>query len=554
MSRQRLCGLLILAAIPSVLFVACPFLDSPFLAAKCSVVLVFGVFASLLLFLAPAASFTLPKPTGRRFFTMRRIALICLGCWVFATGFAVLHGREWQTSWRPILLYGSSACIVATLSALRVKRLTLLSCIAVSSIVLALVVLSGYAGFDLPRLFSGAPAPGRMRTSATLGNPLFVASFLSASIWSICESPRLPTRWRVCLLFIVVCAIAATGERTAIISLFAGAVCWLASSGRPIRSVRLKAVLAILAMSILLISTHALNPRSFESAASGRILLWKTSLHHLDPLGTGPGSFYWRYAQNLRDVAPAFSAPNLHYAGYETQAHNLAVQQIVESGPTAAVAFFALIALWFVRNWKISHQPGIRSALAGTVAFLAASCFDNPLSRPEGVLLLASLMIAPFLSAGDQFLNISSFVSFGWPRRLLPLCSVIFLAAAVANAACSYAIYSAERAEQLAQLPQSERWLRLALTIDSGSQDAHFDLVRVLCETGDYRSCWSESENALRWVDEAELHLLRVRVLEAMGRNQMAQRELDLSRHYFPWSRELRAEQVPSTTTPSTAY
>ena len=137
---------------------------------------------------------------------------------------------------------------------------------------------------------------------------------------------------------------------------------------------------------------------------------------------------------------------------------------------------------------------------------------------------------------------------------MLPLCSVALLIGACANAVCSYAIYSGEHAEQLAQWLQAKHWLRVALKVDPAAQDAHFDLVRVLCESGDYGACWAESERALHWVNEAELHLLQVRVLEALGRDESAQQELITARQQFPWSRELRLEQVASTSTPTSGY
>ena len=55
----------------------------------------------------------------------------------------------------------------------------------------------------------------------------------------------------------------------------------------------------------------------------------------------------------------------------------------------------------------------------------------------------------------------------------------------------------------------------MAIAIDPAAGDARFDLVRVLCEAGEYESCLSESERALPWVNKAELHLLRVRALRS---------------------------------------
>jgi hypothetical protein len=82
------------------------------------------------------------------------------------------------------------------------------------------------------------------------------------------------------------------------------------------------------------------------------------------------------------------------------------------------------------------------------------------------------------------------------------------------------------------------------IAVDPAATDARFDLVRVLCEAGEYESCWRESERALPWVNEAELHLLRVRALEAMGRDSAAANELAAARRTFPWAKDLRTEQA----------
>ena len=332
-------------------------------------------------------------------------------------------------------------------------------------------------------------------------------------------------------------------ERTVLAGVIAGAVCWLASAQHQLRYAKLQIAFALIIATGSVSATHALNPRSIKTAAAGRIFLWKTSLHHLHLLGDGAGSFPRHYAENIRGLAPLMPASNFVYVAFESQAHNLFVQQIVEAGPLGTIAFLGFLVAWFSSTWKDRNRIEARAALAGSAAFLAAACFDNPLIRPEGALLLACWMALPYMRSRKP----SSPVATVPPKRLharmirlLQLCSIALLVAASANAVCSYAIYSGERAEQLAQWPQAERWLRLALKVDPEAQDAHFDLVRVLCESGEYGACWKESERALHWVNEAELHLLRVRVLEALGRSEAAQRELTTARQQFPWSRELR--------------
>jgi hypothetical protein len=182
----------------------------------------------------------------------------------------------------------------------------------------------------------------------------------------------------------------------------------------------------------LLAASHALNPRNIEVAANGRIFLWKASLHHVTLLGGGAGSFPSKYSANIRELAPNMPASNFVYVAFESQAHNLFVQQIVEEGPFGAIAFLGFLAVWFSSAWKGRSQIEVRAALAGTVAFLAAACFDNPMTRPEGALLLACWMAVPYMCSREHpsfVATHSSEQSHGWTHRLLPLCSFALLVA-----------------------------------------------------------------------------------------------------------------------------
>ncbi len=547
-------GTVMLAAFPAVMLAVCPVMDAPFYAAKCTVLFVFGAVTCLFVSKAsPPAEMASVSGTDH---LRLRVLQWCCGGLILAALLATAHAHAWETAWRPLSVFGAAIGAAAALIRLRVAGHRLLLWMAVSSVVLSCLVLAGWAGYDLPRLLTGATAPGRMRTAASLGNPLFVASFLSTAMWSICALHRMRVIWRAGLLLFILLALAATGERTAIVGVLAGAVCWLASGQHKPKRLLLSVALTFIAITGLFATTRVLNPRSIRVAANGRIFLWKTSLHHLHLLGAGVGSFYNVYAENLRELAPNIPASNFIYAGYESQAHNLFVQQIVEIGTFGCVSFLAALAIWFATAWKDRRRADVRAALAGTAAFLAVACSDDPLDRPEGMLLLVCWMVVPYLRSGEDHAPApvrSSRQPRRWPHRLMPLCSIALLIAAAANTV-SYAIYSGERAEQLARWSLAEHWLRLALTVDPAAKDAHFDLVRVLCESGDYEACWTESGLALRWVNEAELHLLRIRVLQALGRDQAAQQELTEARQQFPWSRELRTEQIASTSTPISGY
>lgn len=516
----------------------CPLLDSPFESAKLSVLLLFG-----------AAALLHGSAVCRQLFTGRTDAIKAgLLVWGLVAGLATLQSRDLTAAWRPLLAYAAAGSIALALMRVQVSRRMLVHCIALSTVMLSVLVLAGAFGLDLPRLLSGTAAPGRMKAAATLGNPLFVASFLSASIWSICALRGRSVMVRGLLLAVVVLAVAATGERTAVVAVTAGAACWFASSRRSHGDVR-GGTAAVSAVIVIALAAWMFNPRTTGDALTGRLFLWRTSLHHAGLVGSGVGSFYRSYDENLREIAATMPGETMRYVAYETQAHNLLVQQVVENGLLGASALVLLIVCWFGSAWKRRALPEVRAALAGVAAYLVAACFDNPLSRPEGVLLPALLLMLPWLRGTEAREALDTSRETIPSRWLMPATAIVLLLAAVANAASSYAVFAGERAEQLAQMPDAERWLRRAIAIDAGSQDARFDLVRVLCESGDYRGCWLESEIALQWVNEAELHLLRVRALEAMGRDSLARRELDAARRQFPWSDELLREQFEGPVT-----
>src|SRR5579871_5757478 len=426
----RMRSVLTLAALPVVTLAVCPVMDSPFYAAKFTVLLGFGAMACLLLPKATSVSGAIHPEVDR---VRHRVLPVCFGAWVLATCIATAYAHAWATAWRPMAEYGSAIAVAAVLIRLSVERSKLLLWMSISASVLACLVLAGWAGYDLPRLLTGATAPGRMRTAATLGNPLFVASFLSSAMWGVCGSPRLRTASRSGLRLLILLALAATGERTAFAGVIAGTVCWLASAQHKLRYAKLQIALALIVVTGLVAATHALNPRSIKTAAAGRIFLWTTSLHHLHLLGDGAGSFPHHYAENIRDLAPRIPASDFVYVAFESQAHNLFVQQIVEAGPLGTIAFLGFLASWFSSTWKDRNRIEVRAALSGTAAFLAAACFDNPLSRPEGALLLACWMGVPYMRSGKQ----SSLVAAAPPKRLhvrayrlLQLCSIALLVAA----------------------------------------------------------------------------------------------------------------------------
>ncbi|MGD0841831.1 MAG: hypothetical protein ABSA32_11785 [Candidatus Acidiferrales bacterium] len=544
-----------MAILPVVALAFVPSLDSPFLAAKTGVLLLAGALAAV--FLAAGES----TVSGRAASAINLVRLAAIA-WCALICASLLTARHWDDAWPAIAPIAATACIFLALLRVRVPAPKLFAGIAIAAVCVALLALGGRAGFDLPRILAGAPAPGRMRAAATLGNPLFVASFLAASFWSIPGLDRLRRIWRFVAMAIVLTGMAATAERTVALAFGVGAVVYIASGAAGgVRRRALHAIAILLVCGLLFGAARAGNPRSFDTAFRGRIFLWTTALRHVTLLGEGPGSFYRMYSENLLAEAQAIPQTSFHFVRYETDAHSIAVHSLAETGVAGFVALAAAFALWFRMAWARRHTIAVRCALAGVNAFFAAGLVDNPLARPEGLTLLAFWLAVPWLfaDAGDAQVSEAPIRRASHrgllPRIAAPACvalAIVLVAAAGATLYASYAVAAGVAAEGHADWAAAERWDRAALRVNPASRDAHFNLVRVLCQSGRFDACLDESDRALSWVNEAELHLIRVRALEMLGRDAAAREELLDARAQFPWSAELQQEQIEEWTEPPT--
>lgn len=477
--------------------------------------------------------------------------------WAAAIIAAALHARNWAESWHVLAQCAAAAFLLIAFIQRRISAEVMRAAIALSAIAVAGFAISGHFGHDLPRLFSGTAAPGRMRGASTLGNPLFVASFLSSAIWAVLALP-LRWWWRIAAALVVLGGMAATTERTALFAFAAGAIVFALSGGAPLRQRAL-----VLAFSLLLAgwyaSGHIRNPRSLAMAAQGRIFLWKHSLRHVTLLGSGPGSFYRVYNKNLRETADSIPPSQFHFINYETDSYNIFVQALVEAGWLGLTAILIFFAAWFRLAWRARRNLPGSCALAGVAAFLASGVGDDPLSRPEGMLLLAAWLAMPALelvqdnhrenllrdkSAIFKIESSRSGVAKAFPVIASLIC-VLLLSAAAITAFTNYAVHAGEQAENHGNWARAERWDRGALRFDPAQRDARYDLVRVLAESGQYQASLQESEKALDWVNEAELHIIRIRILPMVGKTQQAQEELARARKEFPWSEQLQRENPP---------
>lgn len=522
--------------LPATALVVVPWLASPFVGAKTTLLLIAGALAGIA---------SLKNFTASQF--PHRLLLWSAASWAVALIVAGLHAQNWAESWHVIAPLAAAAVFLFALVQRRISVDVISLAIAATATLVAAFAILGHFGYDLPRLIGGVAAPGRMRAASTLGNPLFVASFLSVSIWAI-AAVKISVRWRFVWAFLVFLGMASTTERTCVLALGLGGLVFLYSEKRIPRRWLLATGL-IAALLVLFIAAYRANPRSLSTTIQGRVFLWRTALRSVTVLGGGPGSFYRIYNQNLRASAQSIPASDFHFINYETDAYNIFVQAIVETGLLGLVAMLLFFGAWFRLAWSVREETPVRCALAGVAAFLAAGLCDDPLSRPEGMILLAVWLAVPLLVLTKDnpaiFKLESSRPGLGkiW-TGILPVISLLFLAAAILTAFASYAVRAGELAEGRGDWAQAERWDRTALKFDPAQRDARYNLVRVLAQEEKYEASLVESEKALYWVNEAELHLIRIRILPLMGRTQTARDELIHARAEFPWSKELRLETV----------
>jgi O-antigen ligase len=524
------------AILPAIALFVAPWLASPFVAAKTALLLIAGALAGIA---------CLKNLSTSRF--PHRLLLWSAAIWASVLIVSALHAQNWAESWHVVAPLAAAAVFSIAMLQRRVSVDTILRAIATSATIVSAFAIIGHFGYDLPRLIGGIAAPGRMRTASTLGNPLFVASFLSASIWAV-AALKISIRWRFVWALHVFIGMAVTTERTCVVALGLGGLVFLCGKKQISRRWLHPAGLAV-ALLLVLAAAYYANPRSLSTTVQGRVFLWRTALRSTTVLGGGPGSFYRIYNQNLRASAQSISASDFHFINYETDAYNIFVQAIVETGLLGLVAMLLFFGAWYRLAWAVRKEMPVRCALAGVAAFLAAGLSDDPLSRPEGMILLAMWMAVPLLVLFRDnpaiFKLESSRSGLGkiW-TGVLPVLSLLLLAAAISTAFASYAVHAGELAEGRGDWAHAERWDRLALRFDPAQRDARYNLVRVLAQEEQYQASWEESEKALYWVNEAELHLMRIRILPLLGRTQAARDELMHSRSEFPWSKELRIEAV----------
>lgn len=280
------------------------------------------------------------------------------------------------------------------LAGLKPQPAAVLGAVAAAGAVVALVAILQYVGADPFRLFGWTgPAAGspRMRVFSTLGNPNFVAAFLTAAAPAVWAAGRfLPDRKRRTLFLtagglLLAGGILATGSRAPALAAVAVAA-WAA-----FRSMR-KWHLAVLPLLFGLLLVGVSTARPLADTLEGRLFIWRVALPHAleSPLtGGGPGSFQLRYP-GWETARLAVARDEARFAGFQRHSHNDYLEALVDYGVPGlflALAVPALLLGRFCFAKRGAADPAATGAAAGAVALMALALVDFPLHRPAEAFL-----------------------------------------------------------------------------------------------------------------------------------------------------------------------
>ncbi len=269
-----------------------------------------------------------------------------------------------------------------------------LGAVAAAGAVVALVAVLQYAGADPFRLFGWAtPAAGspRMRVFSTLGNPNFVAAFLTAAAPAAWAAGRLlpDRRRRIAVLsaggLLLAVGILATGSRAPALAAL-GVAAWAL-----FRSLK-KRHLAVLPILFGLVLVGVSTARPLADTLAGRFFIWRVSLPHAfeSPLvGGGPGSFQLNYPA-WETARLAVAGDEARYAGFQRHSHNDYLETLVDYGVPGLLLLLAVPAVVLGRFCfakRADADPTAEGSAAGAVALLALALVDFPLHRPAEALL-----------------------------------------------------------------------------------------------------------------------------------------------------------------------
>jgi putative inorganic carbon (HCO3(-)) transporter len=238
----------------------------------------------------------------------------------------------------------------------------------------AIVVLQLF-GHDPFQWLGWQPEPfgsSRMRMYGTLGNPDFVAAWLSATLPLCALMPRRSVR--LALAGLQLAAIFCTGSRVLLVAMPAALLAFALVSRRFEKW-------WLLAVPLMCAVAWFSPARSLGATVNGRLHLAAVTAAHVAEVpvtGYGPGAFEMKFA--AWQQAWMHDHPlDRRFQGPVDHAHNDYLEFWVEYGPLGLGAFLAVCGSLF---WRLSRrrQPGEVAAALG--ALLAIALVDFPFHRP----------------------------------------------------------------------------------------------------------------------------------------------------------------------------
>jgi O-antigen ligase len=518
-SRTAVQRWVVLAAIPLLSFVFAPGLHSAFLVPKTFALL---AITAVLLLLAQWPNFV----SARSFW-------ITVTVWLLSILVSGLRSAYPELRLEAIAFAVSGPLLLlGTQHVLREHAETWQKALVATGAVIALIVLAQVAfKLDLFQVFGSESAvSGRMRAFGTLGNPLFAGVFLAPMlVIANAQVQQTRARWPIIAAFVIALGIAFTGSRTALV---AAAVGLLLTTKAAMRN----AAAVIMLIGIAFYFGTRLTPRPVSEAAQGRVFISRVALANgATFLGSGPGSFAVTYPTKLSSYFTGGKHQDEYrFAGYERHAHNEWTETLVENGGIGLAAFAAVFVAWF---WVVRREPLTptrRTATAIVATLLVASLADFTFHRAETWALLWMAMGAALPSTPEP----ERPPIYMWVPKIA--LAALLLWAALPPLFASRAILLGADAERANDPARAVAHYQAALSWQPASPDGNFNLTRALCKQGELDACWTQSERARRWVDEAELYILRTNCLEAQGRFLEAGVELAQARERFLFSKALR--------------
>ncbi len=447
--------------------------------------------ATLSVFVATVLAFVLPlaySPWGAQHYTLPKLLVLGTCLFLAALVFALLAGLG-RVEFRPVGIFGALALAWIALAglsfALALDRNSgwlghyprhdglvayilmavlfflatqgrwtapmierLIAAIVSSGVIVSLMGLAQAVSIVS---FPAQPAAGRL--SSTVGNPIFLGSFLAlaltAALAGTLNAKTGTVRamyWTAAALFVPVLAL--TAARSALLAALAGSVVvFILSRRRPsVASIKAMAVVGVAALTLVGVSqfwatsvgvenlTQAFRGARLSQAAATRQVYAGAALRTIGAYpatGAGPSNFPW--AAQLRQGRQAAALEGV--AWRFDDAHNIWLQTAASVGLPAFAVLVVLIGLAFQRGSRADAKNRPLIGPLGMIAAVLVSATFEPIGLVSSFYLWLFLGVAAGTLAGS-----------GWrpPRSWALPVALAFLIAAVPAASTAARLWTAD--------------------------------------------------------------------------------------------------------------